>query len=663
MTNSQEAFLPNSSTNFTQENRLISITTPLGQDVLMLAGFTGREAVSRLFTFNLDLLSDSKSISFADIIGQKVTINIELGDGSNHRHINGFVSRFAQAASDAKFTRYQMEVVPWLWFLTRNANCRIFQNMTVVEIIEKVFSDAGFSSSYRSSLTGTYEKLEYCVQYRETDFNFVSRLMEHNGIYYFFEHADGKHTLVLADSPSAHTSCPVQSSARYAPATKDHMEDVVTGWQLEQEIRTGKYSLNDYNFETPAMKLLASEPTVVKVDSAHEIYDYPGDYGTASDGTALAKVRMQQEEACHLIGNGTSTCRTLVSGYLLDLEEHDADSMNKTYLITEVTHSASSAGTYASEGGLSNYSNQFTCIDKSIPYRPQRITPKPFVQGPQTAKVVGPSGEEIHVDKYGRVKVQFFWDREGQNNDKSSCWIRVSQPWAGQGWGAMFIPRINQEVIVSFLEGDPDRPIITGRVYNADQLVPYALPDNSTRSTVKSSSSKGGGTSQFNEVRFEDKAGSEQLFMNAQKDMDINVKNDLREAISNNRSLVVKKDQMESVGGDLHVDVTGNINEKAGQSMSLQVSQNLTETSLSYSHQAKQAIYLKAPQVVIEADAQLTIKVGGNYVALTPANVAITGTMVMINSGGAAGSGSAGSATSPKKPDHADDGSKGTKLS
>jgi type VI secretion system secreted protein VgrG len=653
------------SSGYTQENRFISLTTPLGDDVLLLTGFTGNEGISRLFAFNLDVLSEKKDVSFSDIVGQKVSIKVELSDGTAERYFNGYVSRFAQSQTDPRFTHYQMEVVPWLWFLTRNADCRIFQNMTIPDIIEQVFTDRGFSSNFKRSLTGDYDPLEYCVQYRETDFNFVSRLMEQYGIYYFFEHAEDDHTLVLADSPSAHTNCPEQSSVRYSPSTKQHTEDVITAWHLEQELRTGKYSLSDYNFETPSTKLVASESTVVEVDgnTSYELFDYPGDYGTTSDGTAVAKIRMQEEEAAHLIGTGSSTCRTLASGYLFDLEEHDRDDSNKTYLITQVQHTASDPSSYdLVKGGTASYSNNFTCIDSAIFYRHARVTPKPFVQGPQTAVVVGPSGEEIYVDKYGRVKVQFFWDRKGTNDENSSCWIRVSQPWAGQGWGGIYIPRIGQEVIVSFLEGDPDRPIITGRVYNAEQTVPYTLPDNGTRSTMKSSSSKGGGSSEFNEVRFEDKSGSEQLFLNAEYDMDVNVKNDSREAIGNNRSLVVTKDQMESVGGDLHMDVTGNINQKAGQSVSLQVTQNLTETSMSYSHQANQAIYLKAPQVVIEADAQLTIKVGGNYVSITPATVAITGTMVMINSGGAAGSGSAGSPTDPKKPDQADNGSKGTKL-
>jgi type VI secretion system secreted protein VgrG len=653
-----------SSSTFTQDNKLLSITTPLGANVLLLAGFSGIEGLSRSFVFSLEVLSEKKDIAFADIIGQKVTVQLELGDGSTYRYFNGYVSKFSQGEGDGAFTHYQMEVVPWLWFLTRNANCRIFQNMSIPDILQKIFSDRGFSSNFKNSLTGTYQALEYVVQYRETDFNFVSRLMEQYGIYYFFEHEESDHKLVLADSPSAHTNCPNESSARYAPTTSQNVDDVITGWQLEQELRSGKCSLKDYNFTTPSTSLLASETTVVSVDSSTntELFDYPGDYGTASDGTNVAKIRMQEEEAVHLVASGSSSCRTLAAGFLFDLEEYPRDDQNKSYLLTQVQHVANV--TYAKEGkATSNYSNHFTCIDATSQYRPLRLTPKPFVQGPQTAVVVGPSGEEIYVDKYGRVKVQFFWDREGKNDDKSSCWIRVAQVWAGQGWGGIFIPRINQEVVVSFLEGDPDRPLITGCVYNATETVPYALPDNGTRSTLKSSSSKGGGSSKFNELRFEDKSGSEQLFLNAQKDMDINVLNDLRESVKNNRSLVVSQNQMESVGGSLSVNVTQNVSHKVGQNMSLQVTNGLVETSTSWSHQANASIYLKAPQICLEADAELSIKVGGNFVTINPGMVAINGTMVMINSGGAAGSGSAGSTIDPTKPDQADDGSKGTKLS
>ena len=650
-----------SSGKFTQENRFISLKTPLGEDALLLASFTGHEGISRLFQFNLDLLSEKKDISFNDIVGQKVTIKMDLGDGSSFRYWSGYVSRFAQGGSDARFARYQMEVVPWLWFFTRSADCRIFQNESILDIFDDVVSDYGFSSSdYKKSLTGTYNPIEYCVQYRETDFNFVSRLFEHAGIYYYFEHSEDKHVLVLGDAPSAHQNCPVQSSVRYLPSSARHVDEVVTSFQVEQELRAGRYTLRDYNFETPSANLQATDPTIYSVaDNAdYEIYDYPGIYGAVADGNALAKIRMQEEEAAHEVASGSSTCRTLAAGFNFDLEDFDRDDMNKSYLLTEVQHVASNAGTYYSGAGSpSSYSNHFSCLDASFQYRAPRLTPKPFIQGLQTAVVTGASGEEIYTDKYGRVKVQFFWDRFGMKDQNTSCWVRVSHVWAGQGWGGMFIPRIGQEVIVSFLEGDPDRPIITGRVYNADQNVPYALPDNGTVSAIRSRSSKSGGAANANEIRFEDKKGSEQFFLNAEKDMDVFVENDSRENVGNNRSLTIKKDQMEDVGGDVHLNVIGNINQKAGQNVSLQIGQNLYEKSgMNYAHEAGTEIHLKAGMnVVIESGMELTIKAGGNFVNIGPSGVAISGTLVLINSGGAAGSGGGASTTNPTKPDAADD--------
>src|ERR1700675_331982 len=509
---------------YTQENRLIAIKTPLGEDVLLLQALSGEEGISRPFKFNLDLLSDNPSLAFQDIVGQKVTIRVGLIEGGE-RYFHGHVSRFAQGGSDARFTHYQMEVVPWLWFLTRNADCKIFQNMTIPDIIQKVFKDRGFHD-FKNSLTGSYEPREYCVQYRETDFNFVSRLMEQYGIFYFFEHQQNKHTLVLADSSSVFQSCPGESKVRYdlVAAGDSDTSDVINSWMVEQELRTGKYSLTDYNFETPSTSLLEGEPTVCSVDgnSAYEIYDYPGEYLNQSQGSALAKLRMQEEEVTHLVFKGTGLCRSFTSGYKFELEDHYRGDMNHSYVLTEVHHAATVSGGYSIDGGETgeHYSNHFTCIQSQVPYRPARVTPKPFVQGPQPALVVGKSGEEIWVDKYGRVVVQFYWDRVGKDNEKSSCWVRVSQPWAGKNWGAMWIPRIGQEVIVSFLEGDPDRPLITGRVYNAEPVFPYDLPEHQTVSTLKSRSSKGGGSENYNEIRFEDKKGSEQLFINAEKDMD-----------------------------------------------------------------------------------------------------------------------------------------------
>jgi type VI secretion system secreted protein VgrG len=645
---------------YTQENRLIAIATPLGDNVLLLQGFSGHEGISRLFSFHLDLLSDNNAISFQDIVGQNVTISVTLAD-QTPRYFNGFVSRFAQSGSDARFTHYQMEVVPWLWFLTRNANCRIFQNMTIPAIVQQVFSDRGFTS-FKSFLAGSYSPREYCVQYRETDFNFVSRLMEQYGIFYFFKHENGKHTLMLADSPSAHSPCPGQSSAQYNQAAGGlDADDVVTECHMEQELRTGKYSLTDYNFETPSANLLSSEPSVVNVggNASYEIYDYPGEYLNQSQGGTLAKTRMQEEEAGHLVISGSSICRAFTSGYKFDLEDHYRTDMNASYVLTEIQHLASEGGSYNLTGGGAgeSYDNHFRCIPADVPFRPLRITPKPYVQGPQTAQVVGKSGEEIWVDKYGRVIVQFYWDRLGQKNENSSCWIRTSQPWAGGNWGAMWIPRVGQEVVVSFLEGDPDRPLITGRVYNAEQMPAYTLPDEQTKSYFKSYSSKGGGG--FNEFRFEDKKGDEQVFMHAEKNLDIRVKNNEYETVCKDLHLIVEqdrfehikndhhetidRDQAQSVGRDHHLKISGKQAVEVDGSHSFKVTGDVAEQfNASHSEQVTEGLYLKAGTgMLLECPMGITLLCGGNSIVLDPTGITLTssalitimGTLVNINSG------------------------------
>jgi type VI secretion system secreted protein VgrG len=711
---------------YTQQSRLLALETPLGQDVLLLQGLTGYEGISRLFSYELDLLAyDNDSIAFADIVGQKVGITLHLPDGTP-RYISGYISRFTQAGTDERyFTHYHAQLVPWLWFLTRGADCRIFQNLAAPDILSQVFNLFPVND-FRLSLQGSYPTLEYCVQYRETAFNFVSRLMEEFGIFYYFDHStQGKHTLVLADQSSTLPVCP--SSPLSYDTLVGGLEDpeVVNHWQVGQEVRTGKYSVTDYNFITPSTSLLANEPTVVNLGASQglELFDYPGLHTTKDQGDAVAKLRMQEEEAGHLVVSGSSTARALMSGYSFSLQNHYRADQNAKYVVLEVRHFASAGQSYIGTGGLGaeTYSNQFTCIPASVDYRPPRVTPKPFVQGPQPALVVGKQGEEIWVDKYGRVIVQFYWDRLGQDNENSSCWIRTSQPWAGGNWGAMWIPRIGQEVLVSFLEGDPDRPIITGRVYNADQMPPYALPDYQTRSTFMSRSSKGGGASNYNELRFEDKMGAEQIFMNAEKDMDLRVENDSREFIGANRHLIVTTNQQELVNTDKHGHVKGDHYEKIEGNMSLQVMGNRLESvlgnlslqvtgdqkesvggsvSLSVTGDQKESvtgdvslsvtggkadsitmgyllsalsIHLSATAgIVIECPAGITLSSAASSIDIGPAGVFITGTpMAFINSGSSPASTSDPSAgspsspdppTDPKDPDTADDGSKGTKL-
>ncbi len=693
---------------YSQDHRLIAVDTPLGKDVLLLQELTGYEGVSRLFSYELDLLAfENDSIAFKDIVGKKISITLHLPDGTP-RYISGYVSRFTQGETDDRlFTHYHAQVVPWLWFLTRQADCRIFQNLAVPDIISQVFNLFDFKD-FRLSLKGSYPQLEYCVQYRETSFNFVSRLMEEFGIFYYFDHSTkGKHTMVLADQSSTLPVCPSSPVSYDTEVGGLDDPEVINNWHVGQEVRTGKCTVTDYNFTTPSTSLLANDPTVVDLAASQplELFDYPGLHTTKDQGDTVAKVRMQEEEAGYMVVSAAGNCRGLMSGYSFELKNHYRADQNINHVVTEVRHFASAGQSYTTAGthGGETYSNNLTCIPASVTYRPARVTPKPFVQGPQPALVVGKSGEEIWVDKYGRVIVQFYWDRLGKKNENSSCWIRTSQPWAGGNWGAMWIPRIGQEVLVSFLEGDPDRPVITGRVYNADQMPPYTLPDYQTRSTFMSRSSKGGGASNYNELRFEDLKGKEQIFMNAEKDMDLRVENDSREFIGANRHLVVTANQTEQVQADKHLHVQGNHFEKIDSNMSLQVGGNQMEsvtgnkslsvtgnqsesvtgnvslavtgnqdvTNMAYAMKSNTAIHLNAGMsAVIEAGMELTLKAGANFIDIGPAGIFISGTpMVFINSGGAAGSApdaspqSPDSPTAPKDPDTADDGSKGTKLS
>ena len=691
--------------NYTQDHRLLAISTPLGKDVLLLQEITGNECISRLFSYELELLAhDNDSISFSDIVGQKVSISIQLPD-TTPRYISGYVSRFSQGETDKRlFTHYRAQVVPWLWFLTRQSDCRIFQKMTVPDIITKIFNAFDFKD-FRLSLTASYPTLEYCVQYRETSFNFVSRLMEESGIFYYFDHTtQDKHTLVLADQSNNLPACP-GSPISYGTVAGLADPQAIDEWHVGQEVKTGKYTVTDYNFTTPSTSLLSNDPTVVSLSASKdlELFDYPGLHTIKEEGYTVAKVRMQEEEAGYWVVSGAGNCRGLMSGFSFKLKNHDRDDQNTNYVVTEIRHFASEGSNYTGGDTRSEtYSNQFSCIKASVPYRPARVTPKPIVQGPQPALVVGPSGEEIWVDKYGRVVVQFYWDRLGQKNENSSCWIRVSQPWAGGNWGAMWIPRIGQEVLVSFLEGDPDRPVITGRVYNADQMPPYTLPDYQTRSTFMSRSSKGGGSTNYNELRFEDLKGQEQIFMNAEKDMDLRVENDSREYIGANRHLIVTANQQEKINADKHLQVIGNHFEKISNNMSLQVGGNQMESvignkSLSVTGNQSESvtgnvslsvtqgksdsitmgyamtamtIHLTAEMgIVIECPLGITLSSGANSIDIGPAGVFITGTpFAFINSGSSPAStndpsgGSPDSPQDPKDPHTADDGSKGTKM-
>ena len=623
---------------FTQRfNGHLAFGSPLGEDVLLLTQLRGQEGISRLFQFDLELLSEKPALDFSTIVGKNVTIRINQPDHTD-RFFNGIVSRFSQSGGTATFTSYHAEVVPWLWLLTRTADCKIFQMMTVAEIIQAVFSNRGFQD-VRFNLSKSYPKKDYCVQYRETDFNFVSRLMEHNGLFYYFDHATkGKHTLIVLADCERGASRRVRPAVRYQTtlgATRTD-EDVVTGWTQEQEMRSAKYSLMDFNFETPRVALK------VQRDPAHpllagqklEMFDYPGEYTKVDAGEQIVRLRTEEEEAQRIAAKGTGTSRHFTSGYRFDLKEHPRSDMNTSYVLMAVTHAATEASYLSgADGDVANYSNSFSCQPASIAMRSARVTPRPTIHGLQTAIVVGKSGEELLVDKYGRIKVQFHWDRQGKYDENSSCWIRVSQNWAGRRWGAVFLPRVGQEVLVEFLEGDPDQPMVTGSLYNGDQNPPYDLPGEQTKATIKSNSSKGGGG--FNELRFEDKKDSEQIYLHGQKDLDIVIEKDRREQVKGDRHQIVKGKRVTSVDGDEHL--------KVGSNRVIEVGSALSEKA--------QTIYLKGDtSVVIEAGLELTLKGGGGFVKVDPSGVTISGPIVRINSGGAAGSGSANSVKTPDEP-------------
>ena len=690
---------------YRQENRPIAVTTPLGPDALLLVGFSGQEGISQLFQFQLDLLAEKATdVPFDQLLGQQVTIEVALPK-EKKRHFNGICSRISQGEQDDIFTAYRMDVVPQFWFLTRRAQSRIFQHLSVPDILKKVLQ--GLDVAYE--LQGTFHPRDYCVQYRETDFNFASRVMEEEGIYYFFKHTDKGHQMVVANTPGSHPDLSQGSTIIYENVEGGiRDEERILDWEKTQELRSGKYTLWDHSFELPHKHLEADKTILESVQVgkvAHklklpandplELYDFPGEYAQRFDGIdkgggerpadlqkifednkRTVAVRMQEEALPGVVIHGGSNCRHFVSGHKFTLQRHfNADG---PYVLTSVSHSARISGDYRSgQGGGFAYSNSFTCIPLALPFRPQRKTPKPFVQGTQTAVVVGPAGEEIFTDKYSRVKVLFHWDREGKNNADSSCWIRVATVWAGKRWGAIHIPRIGQEVIVAFEEGDPDQPIIIGSVYNAEQMPAYLgngldgkHQNDPKLSGVKSNSTKGG--QGFNEVRFDDTKDKEQVFIRAERNEDIRVRGDLFETVSGENQkngskgdahFIVEHDRFQKVKGDEHWQVGKDQNGKVGGTLSLTVGANVEEkVGVKYAVDAGAEIHLKSgANLVLESGAILTLKVGGSFISLTPMGVFIQGPMVMINSGGAAGGGSGASPQPPKDPKEADDSKPGQK--
>lgn len=570
----------------TQSNRLVQVDSPLGGEVLLLQSMEGSEELGRLFHYELDLTSEDRAIKFDQLLGKPMGLTLEL-HGGGKRYFHGIACGCRQLTGHGQFAGYRVSLRPWFWLLTRTSDCRIFQNKTVPDIIKQVFRDLGFSD-FEDNLSGSYREWEYCVQYRETSFDFISRLMEQEGIYYYFRHEKARHVLVLADAYGAHSTVADYASVPFYPPDQQMRErDHFYDWQLAREVQPGSLALNDYDFQRPGASLeVRSSVSRSHSNGDHPLYDYPGEYVQSKDGEHYARTRIQaihsQFERVQLRGRA----RGLGCGHLFKLTGYDRADQNREYLVVVARYQIRQE---LYESGQLDLAEQFIseldCMDASQAFRPLPLTPLPIVRGPQTARVVGPAGEEIWTDQYGRVKVHFYWDRHDQSNENSSCWMRVSQAWAGKNWGSVQIPRIGQEVIVSFLEGDPDRPIITGRVYNAEQTVPYELPANATQSGVKSRSSKEGSPANFNEIRMEDKKGAEQLFIHAEKNQDIEVENDethwvghdRSKTIDNDETVHVKHDRTETVDNNETITIGVDRKEKVGNNETISIGVNRTE--------------------------------------------------------------------------------------
>ena len=613
-----------------QEYRGASVSSPLGEDVLLFWRMTAREEVSRLYAFELDLLSENHDLRLEDLLGQNMTVRFVLPEGDT-RYFNGFVGRFRYVGTQHRFAHYVVTLYPWLWLLTRSADCRIFQHKTVPEILKQVFEDHGFTD-FEEKYSAGYQPREYCVQYRETDFDFCSRLMEHEGIFYYFRHENGKHTLVLGDdSTQTNETVPNYDEIPYYPLTegarreRDHIYDVSMG----RQVQPGRYTLRDFDFTKPRANLEARRSDPREHQKADlEVYDYPGSYVEADRGSDVVGLRLEELHSEYGDLSGSGDIGGLMPGAVFRMTNCTREEQNAEFFAvkTELKLEADGYESGAAAGGGWRCACRFSAIDSRSQFRPARLTSRPFVQGPQTATVVGPAGEEIHTDEYGRIKCQFHWDREGKSDENSSCWIRVSSPWAGKSWGGISVPRIGQEVIVDFLEGNPDQPIVTGRVYNADNMPPYGLPDQAMLSGTKSNSTKGGGG--YNEYVMDDTKGNELIREHAQFDKDSTIQNDLREHVLRDRSRDVANNETYSIGNNQTGSVGGN--------KTVSVDKNLSETVKGqHSESVTKAYALDAKTVLVTAKDEITLKTGMASINMKKnGSITISGTQITVKGTG-----------------------------
>ncbi|QDY70922.1 type VI secretion system Vgr family protein [Qingshengfaniella alkalisoli] len=663
------------------KNRSVRIEGSYKASDLVLKCAEIHEGLSQLGRATVEFLSNDRDLDLGDVLGSDIRVVLDLPKDQK-RVFAGTCISVEFLGIYQGYGHFTAEVRPWLWMLTRTRDNRIFQQRTVPQIVADVLSDHGFSADVSNKLTGHYDVREYCVQYRESDFDFISRLMEEEGIYYYFTTEQNKLKMVLADSPGAHRPVEGDQNILFHFRERDYRRaaDHIFEWSASERVTPGKVSLTDYNFEAPKTDLMSQRalPKGSHGHKSYEQYDYPGHFRNTGLGETFARIKMEAQAAAHQRWMGVGNARTIASGATFRLKEHPRVSDETDFLVTDVVHQIQMDADYDQlEDHVDDkilgyrldfgdnkdaYRCVFGVVPKSVQYRAPLKTPWPEIAGLQTATVVGPSGEEIHTDEYGRIKVQFHWDRKGKRDDKSSCWVRTVMPWSGKGWGMVAVPRIGQEVVINFEEGDPDRPICTGMLYNAQTMPPYGLPGNMTQSGIKTNSSKGGGG--FNELMFEDKKDAELVRFQSEKDYEQIIKNnakitvglekkdkgDLEQTIHRHKTETLKtgdmtfkvedgqeireiaKDQSETIGGNRtqsigknsDVAIGSNSDIEVGSNMELKVGSNLTET---IGTNAK----LKAgTSITLEAGTKITLKVGASKIELTPAGITIKGPMVRI---------------------------------
>lgn len=649
---------------FSQSNRLISISQfSLESDTFLLTDFTGQEVISGLYTYHITCLSETLDVNPDDIVGKSCTVTI---NDDNGRFFHGFINAFTYGeitgqGAGATFREYQMQMVPWLWFLTQTNNHRIFQEKNTKDIVSQIFKDLGFSD-FEFKADGGIPR-EYCIQHNESDYHFVSRLLEEEGIAYFFKHEKSKHKLVLVDQKNAYDEV-AETKLEYSRGTSGDTH--VYQWQHLYQFRKGQWTLNDYNFKEPAKDLTANTATASKFakNKSYEHYEYPGVYDFGK-GSELVKVRLDSEESDKNSISGASNCASFYAGGRFNLAKHESASEKGNYVIVSLVVQAydHSYGLHSTSG--SGYNNKFVTVPADVHIRPKHTHQRPVMRGPQSAVVVGPSGEEIYVDEHNRVKVQFIWDREGKSDENSSCYLRVMQSWAGNQWGASFIPRIGHEVIVDFLDGDPDRPIITGSVYNGKNKPPF---QSKTQSGIRTRSTKDGSGSNCNELRFDDKKGSEQVFIHAEKNLDTEVENDethsvdhnrtktigdnetskigkdrtksvgenQSETIGKNKDISVGENHSESIGKNKSLDVGGDHKESIGKGMSISISKDLDESvGGAYHEKVTKEFSLGAKEILMKADKKIVLQTGSAKIVMeSNGDIQISGKNINVKGSG-----------------------------